>query len=75
MGLVDSAKRLLRALAIRLAFVAAGCGVLILTVRINTGNEILAGFLSPESPEAIAYSVARLLGPAVGLYLIYRGLR
>jgi len=75
MELVEAAKRLARALFLRLAFLAAGCGVLLLTVRINTGNEILAGFLSPESPEAIAWSVARLLGPALGLYLIYRGLR
>ena len=75
MGFFDQAKRFLRALVTRVALVAAGCGVLLLTVSINAGPEILAGLLSPERPEAIAYSAARLLGPAIGLYLIYRGLR
>ena len=46
-----------------------------LTVRINSGNEILTGLLSPDSPEAIVVSVARLLAPAIGLWMIYRGLR
>jgi hypothetical protein len=31
--------------------------------------------LSPDSPAAIVGSVARLLAPALGLWLIYRGLR
>jgi hypothetical protein len=44
-------------------------------LRINAGHEILAGLLSPGSPAAIVVSVARLLAPALGLWLIYRGLR
>ena len=34
-----------------------------------------AGPLSPESPATIVISVARLLMPVLGLWLIYRGLR
>ena len=75
MELLNYAKGLLRGLLRRLGFLAAGCAVLILTVRINSGNEILTGLLSPDSPEAIVVSVARLLAPALGLWMIYRGLR
>ena len=59
----------------RLTCLAGGAALLVLTTRINTGPQILAGLLSPESPEAIAFSVARLIGPVIGVYLIYRGLR
>ena len=75
MELLNYAKGFLRGLLRRIGFLAAGCAVLILTVRINSGNEILTGLLSPDSPEAIVVSVARLLAPALGLWMIYRGLR
>ena len=32
-------------------------------INLNAGNEILAGLLSPGSPEAIAVSVARSQSP------------
>ena len=75
MELLNYAKGFLRGLLRRIGFLAAGCAVLILTVRINSGNEILTGLLSPDSPEAIVVSVARLLAPALCLWMIYRGLR
>ena len=66
----------LRALLMRIALVLAG-GIVVaisLSINRNAGPAIVAGLLSPDSPEAIAISVARLLVPAVGLWLIYRGL-
>jgi hypothetical protein len=45
-----------------------------LSINRNAGPAIVAGLLSPDSPEAIAISVAKLLVPAVGPWLIYRGL-
>jgi hypothetical protein len=68
---------LLRGLLIRIALLVAGCAALIAAVwvNLNAGNEILSGLLSPDSPEAIVVSVARLLAPVLGLWLIYRGLR
>ena len=77
MGFVDHARVLLRALLIRVALLLAGCTALVIAIwiNLNAGNEILAGLLSPDSPVAIAVSVARLAAPAVGLFLIYRGLR
>lgn len=68
---------LLRGLLIRTKLLVAGCVVLSIALSINrnAGNEILTGLLSPESPEAIVVSVARLLAPALGLWLIFRGLR
>ncbi|MGH9258204.1 MAG: hypothetical protein ACRD3C_26885 [Vicinamibacterales bacterium] len=68
---------LLRGLLMRAALLVAGCVALIVALQINrnAGNEILTGLLAPESPEAIVVSVARLLAPALGLWLIYRGLR
>ncbi len=70
-------KALLRGLLIRAALLVAGCVALLVALQINrnAGNEILSGLLSPESPEAIVVSVARLLAPVPGLWLIYRGLR
>ncbi|MGH2611318.1 MAG: hypothetical protein ACRDHF_19745 [Tepidiformaceae bacterium] len=67
----------LRGLLIRAALLVAGCVALLVALQINrnAGNEILSGLLSPESPEAIVVSVARLLAPVPGLWLIYRGLR
>ena len=77
MGFVDHARVLLRALLIRITLLLAGCTVLVIAIwiNLNAGSEILAGLLSPDSPGAIAVSVARLAVPAVGLWLIYRGLR
>ena len=75
MELLTYAKDLLRRLLRRIGLLLAGCAVLIVTVRMNSGREILAGLLSPDSPEAIVVSVARLLAPALGLWMIYRGLR
>jgi hypothetical protein len=77
MGLVDHAKALLRALLIRIALLIVGCTVLIisLSINFNAGNEVLAGLFSPDSSLDIVVAVARLALPAVGLWLIYRGLR
>ena len=77
MGFVDLAKVLLRALLIRIALLLVGCTVLIIAISINfnAGNKTLAGLLSPDSSLDIVVSVARLAVPAVGLWLIYRGLR
>ncbi len=77
MGFVDRAKALLPTLLIRLAFLSAGCAVLIVAIWINldAGSQILAGLFLPDSPYAIVVSVARLALPAAGLWLIYRGLR
>jgi hypothetical protein len=77
MGFVDHAKVLLRALLNRIALLLVGSAILIIAISINldAGNEILAGLLSPDSSVDIVVSVARLAAPAVGLWLIYRGLR
>jgi hypothetical protein len=77
MKLVDQLKGFLRGLLIRAALLVAGCAATIVAIQINVnaGNEILSGLLSPDSPAAIVVSVARLLAPAPGLWLIYRGLR
>ena len=77
MGFVDHAKVLLRALLIRTALLLVGCIALMIAISINlnAGNKILAGLLSPDSSVDIVVSVARLAVPAVGLWLIYRGLR
>jgi hypothetical protein len=55
----------------------AGAVVLAIALAINknAGRAILAGLLSPDSPNAIVISVARLLITAIGLWMIYRGLR
>jgi len=70
-------KDLLRGLVIRSALLVAGCAALIaaIWINLNAGNEILTGLLSPDASMAIVVSVARLLAPALGLWLIYRGLR
>lgn len=70
-------KELLRGLLTRIALLLAGCAALFVTVpiNINSGTAILSGLLSPDSPEAIVVSVARVLAPALGLWMIYRGLR
>ena len=76
-GFVGHVKDLLRGLLIRIALLLAGCTWLFTAVwiNLNAGHEILAGLLSPDSPAVIVVSVARLLAPALGLGLIYRGLR
>jgi hypothetical protein len=61
----------------RTTLLVAGCVVLIVALGINRNacHEILTGLLAPDDPEAIVVSVARLLAPTVGLWLIFRGLR
>ena len=77
MEFVNHAKRLLRALLIRVVLVLVGCIALAITIQVNlnAGNAILAGLFSPDSSFDIVVSVARLAAPAVALGLIYRGLR
>jgi hypothetical protein len=77
MAFADYVKVALRGLLIRIALLFAGGALLYIAVWINfnAGHEILAGLWSPDSPTAIVVSVARLLAPALGLWLIYRGLR
>ena len=74
---VNQLKAFLRGLLIRATLLLAGCAVLIVAIQINinAGDEILSGLLSPDAPAAIVVSIARLLVPAIGLWLIYRGLR
>jgi hypothetical protein len=76
-GVVDHARALLRRLLIRTALLVAGCAALIIALGINrnAGHEILSGLLAPDDPQTIVVSVARLLAPVLGLWLIYRGLR
>ena len=77
MAFIDHARVFLRALLIRIALLLVGCTVLIIAIGINlnAGPEILTGLISPDSSFEIVVSVARLAAPAVGLWLIYRGLR
>ena len=77
MKLVDQLKALLRGLLIRATLLLAGCAAVIAAISFNTnaGSEIVSGLLSPDDPAAIVISVARLLAPALGLWLIYRSLR
>jgi ABC-type nickel/cobalt efflux system permease component RcnA len=66
-----------RTLLVRLALVVTGGIVLAisLSINMNAGRAILAGLLSPDSPSAMVNSIARLLITAIGLWMIYRGLR
>ncbi len=77
MKLVHQLKAFLRGLLIRATLLLAGFAVLVVAIQINinAGYEILSGLLSPDGPAAVVVSVARLLAPALGLWLIYRGLR
>ena len=77
MGFIERVRMVLRALLIRTVLVLVGCTALIISIQINenAGTQILAGLFSPESPTAIVLSIVRLVTPAVGLWLIYRGLR
>ena len=77
MKLLDQLKAVLRGLLIRATLLLAGCAALAIAIEINlnAGNEILSGLLSPDAPADIVVSVARLLAPVLGLWLIYRGLR
>jgi len=74
---LEHVKGWLRTLLVRLALVVTGGLVLAisLSINMNAGRAILAGLLSPDSPSAIVNSVARLLITAIGLWMIYRGLR
>ncbi|MCZ6654398.1 MAG: hypothetical protein O7D91_15395 [Planctomycetota bacterium] len=74
---VGQLKVFLRRLLIRATLLLTGCAVVIgaIWININAGNEILSGLLSPDGPAVIVVSVARLLAPVLGLWLIYRGLR
>ena len=77
MGFIERSKVVLRALLVRLALLLAGCAVLIVAaqINVNAGTQILAGLFSPESPTDIVVSIARVLTPAVGFWLVYRALR
>lgn len=77
MAFLDYARNLLLKLLIRVALLVVGCAALVSAalLNFNAGSEILSGLLSPDSPTAIVVSVARLLAPVPGLWLIYRGLR
>jgi len=72
----DEVKGWLRALLIRAVFVCAGgiVFVLSLSINMNAGHVIVAGLRSPDSPVAFVISLARLLMPFAGLWLITRGL-
>ena len=73
----EQVKAWLRVLALRIALVCTGVLVVAISLSVNrnAGHAIVAGLLSPDSPEAIVMSVARLLLPTTGLWLMYRGLR
>ncbi len=77
MKLVHQLKAFLRGLLIRATLLLTGCAAVIVAIwiNVNAGNEILSGLLSPDAPAAIVVSVARLLAPVLGLWLIYRSLR
>src|SRR4051812_42160534 len=77
MGFMDRVRVVMRALMIRMALLLAGCAALIISLQINenAGTQILAGLFRPDSPSAIVISIARLATPALGLWLVYRGLR
>src|SRR5687768_6121808 len=72
MAFANYMKVALGELLIRIALLLIGCALLYIAVWINfnAGHEILAGLLSPDSPPAIVVSIARLLAPAIGLWLI-----
>ena len=74
---LEQVKGWLRALLFRLVLVVGGGVVLAIALSINrgAGRAILAGLLSPDSTNAIVISVTRLLITAIGLWMIYRGLR
>ena len=67
----------LRTLLVRLALVVAGGIVLAisLSINMNAGRAIFSGLLSPDSSSAIVISIARLVIPPIGPWMIYRGLR
>jgi hypothetical protein len=73
----NQVKGWMRALLFRIALASAGVIVLAIALSLNrnAGRAVIAGLLSPDSPAAIVISVARLLVPTVGLWLVYRGLK
>ena len=60
-----------RRLLQRLVLVAGG----LVLLRLNGAIGGLIGFAAPVTPEAITIAFARVLVVAVGLWLLYRGLR
>ena len=60
-----------RRLLQRLVLVATG----LVLLRLNDAIGGLIGFAAPVTPEAITIGFARVLVVAVGLWLLYRGLR
>ena len=76
MAFLDRLKSIVRTVLIRGALLAAGCALVAggIGLSFGEGNEIVAGLMSPDNPFAIAVSVARLLVPAAGVWLIYRAL-
>ena len=63
--------RLRRRLLQRLVLIAGGLTLL----RLNAAAGGLLGFSAPVSPEAITIDFARVLAAALGLWMVYRGLR
>ena len=70
-GWRDALRRLRRRLLQRLLLIAGGLALL----RLNSAVGDLLGFAAPVTPEAITIAFARVLAVAVGLWLLYRGLR
>jgi hypothetical protein len=76
MAFLDQLKSVVRIVLVRGALLAAGCALVAggIGMSFGAGNEIVSGLLSPDDAMAIVVSVARLLVPAAGLWLIYRAL-
>ena len=76
MAFQDQLKSVVRTLLVRGALLLAGCALFAggVAISFGAGPEIVAGLLSADDPFAIAVSVARLLVPGAGLWLIYRAL-
>jgi hypothetical protein len=55
----------------RLVFIA--CGLVLLRLNSLVGG--LAGLAVPDTPETITIAFARVLAVAIGLWLLYRGVR
>ena len=74
---MSKARELLRRALVRIALLLTGSVALIAAVwiNVNAGKEVISGVFSPDSPEALVISMARLLAPAAGLWLVYRALR
>ena len=66
-----------RRLLIRLALLLAGAVLLLgsIAINYNAGDEVVAGLVSPDSMVDLVVSIARLIAPIPGLWMIYRALR